>query len=50
MRSLDGLVHARRPQLARAGLAEEGDDDEVDREHNQVAHDADEDLRGTKGR
>ena len=41
---LDGLVHTGGPQLARTGLAEEGDDDEVDGEDDQVAHNTDGDL------
>ena len=48
--SPDGFVHAWRPQPAWSRLAEEGDDDEVDREHDQVAGDAGEDLQGRKER
>ena len=45
MCGLDGLVHTRRPQLSWTRLAEEGDDDEVDGEDDQVAHNTDGDLQ-----
>ena len=45
MGGLDGLVHTRRPQLSWTRLAEEGDDDEVDGEDDQVAHNTDGDLQ-----
>lgn len=42
---LDGLVDTRGPLSAWAGFAEEVNDEKVDRKHDEVADDADEDLR-----
>jgi hypothetical protein len=45
MGRLNGFIHTRGAELSWASLAEQRDDDQVDREHQQVAGNADEDLK-----